>query len=153
MRSARPSKTPASKPKLVQSLIRGTFRGAGVGLAREKLLEFISRAPEKGNPSITKLRAEELTAFRTWIVAAAKEPAQAPGLRGLRLEQPRQRIRLLPELELEAGHATTSATASKLTRLPPCVAMYAGHWGRHTGTPISTTTEGESCAVSSRIHG
>jgi hypothetical protein len=41
---------------------------------RSKLLEFIARAPEKGNPITAKLRAEELAAFRTWIVAAAKEP-------------------------------------------------------------------------------
>src|SRR5689334_19403244 len=30
---------------------------------KSKLLEFISRAPEKGNASIAKLRAEELAAF------------------------------------------------------------------------------------------
>ena len=32
---------------------------------------------EKGDASIAKLRAEELTAFRTWIQAAAKDPQLA----------------------------------------------------------------------------
>jgi hypothetical protein len=47
---------------------------------KSKLLELISRTPERGNPSLAKLRAEELSAFRTWIVAAAKDPqfASAP---------------------------------------------------------------------------
>src|SRR5262245_26497605 len=47
---------------------------------KSKLLEFIARAPEKGDPALAKLRAEELSAFRTWITAAAKDPqlASAP---------------------------------------------------------------------------
>lgn len=54
------------------------LRAAGLVNAQQpeksKLLEFIAREPEKGNPVTAKLRAEELTAFRTWIVAAAKDP-------------------------------------------------------------------------------
>jgi hypothetical protein len=42
---------------------------------KSKLLEFISRAPEKADPLIARLRADELAAFRAWITAAAKEPA------------------------------------------------------------------------------
>src|SRR5262249_19508089 len=47
---------------------------------KSKLLEFIARAPEKGDPILAKVRAEELAAFRTWITAAAKDPriATAP---------------------------------------------------------------------------
>src|SRR6478609_9916890 len=65
----------------------GTFaalRAAGLVNAEQpeksKLLEFIARAPEKGNPLVAKLRAEELSAFSTWIAAAAKDPqlASAP---------------------------------------------------------------------------
>ena len=41
---------------------------------KSKLLEFIARAPEKGDPTLAKLRAVELAAFREWIVAAAKDP-------------------------------------------------------------------------------
>lgn len=44
---------------------------------KSKLLEFIGRAPEKGDPVTAKLRAEELAAFRTWIMAAAKDPSLA----------------------------------------------------------------------------
>jgi hypothetical protein len=40
---------------------------------KSKLLEFIARAPEKGDPSIARLRSDELTAFRNWITAAAKD--------------------------------------------------------------------------------
>src|SRR5947208_3289177 len=57
------------------------FRAAGLVNAEQpeksKLLEFIARAPEKGDASIAKLRAEELAAFRTWITAAAKDPQLA----------------------------------------------------------------------------
>lgn len=57
------------------------LRAAGLVNAEQpeksKLLEFIARAPEKGDSSIAKLRAEELAAFRTWITAAAKEPQRA----------------------------------------------------------------------------
>lgn len=59
----------------------GTFaalRAAGLVNAEQpeksKLLEFIARAPEKADPVVAKLRAEELAAFSTWIAAAAKEP-------------------------------------------------------------------------------
>src|SRR5215471_17913123 len=47
---------------------------------KSKLLEFIARAPEKGDPVIGKLREQELAAFRAWITAAAKDPklASAP---------------------------------------------------------------------------
>jgi mono/diheme cytochrome c family protein len=62
----------------------GTFaalRSAGLVNAEQpeksKLLEFIARAPEKGDPVVAKLRAEELAAFRTWITAAAKDPGLA----------------------------------------------------------------------------
>jgi hypothetical protein len=41
------------------------------------LLEFIARAPEKGDPVVARLRSEELAAFRTWIVAAANDPGLA----------------------------------------------------------------------------
>ncbi|HEY2412519.1 MAG TPA: hypothetical protein VGI40_09770 [Pirellulaceae bacterium] len=60
------------------------LRAAGLVNAEQpeksKLLEFIALAPEKGDASIAKLRAEELAAFRTWITAAAKDPqiASAP---------------------------------------------------------------------------
>jgi hypothetical protein len=54
------------------------LRAAGLVNAEQpeksKLLEFIDRAPEKGDASIAKLRADELAAFRTWITAAAKDP-------------------------------------------------------------------------------
>ena len=40
---------------------------------KSKLLEFIARAPDKGNALLAKVRAEELAAFRTWITAAAKD--------------------------------------------------------------------------------
>jgi hypothetical protein len=57
------------------------LRAAGLVNAEQpeksKLLDFIARAPEKGDASIAKLRAEELTAFRTWIQAAAKDPQLA----------------------------------------------------------------------------
>ncbi len=47
---------------------------------KSKLLELIGRAPEKGDASIARLRSEELAAFRTWIMVAAKDPklASAP---------------------------------------------------------------------------
>jgi hypothetical protein len=41
---------------------------------KSKLLEFIARAPEKGNPVLAKVRTEELAAFTAWITAAAKDP-------------------------------------------------------------------------------
>src|SRR5262245_46970215 len=54
------------------------LRAAGLVNAEQpeksKLLEFIARAPEKGDPVLAKVRAEELAAFRTWIAAAAKDP-------------------------------------------------------------------------------
>src|SRR5262245_52769237 len=54
------------------------LRAAGLVSAEQplnsKLLEFISRAPEKPDPSLAKLRAEELSAFQAWITAAAKDP-------------------------------------------------------------------------------
>src|SRR5262245_10244989 len=54
------------------------LRAAGLVNAEQpeksKLLEFIARAPEKADPVLAKVRAEELAAFRTWIVAAAKDP-------------------------------------------------------------------------------
>src|SRR5262245_8365342 len=54
------------------------LRSAGLVNAEQpeksKLLEFIARAPEKGDPVIGKLREQELAAFRTWITAAAKDP-------------------------------------------------------------------------------
>src|SRR5688572_10121288 len=40
---------------------------------KSKLLELIARAPDKGDPLLAKIRAEELEAFRTWISAAAKD--------------------------------------------------------------------------------
>jgi hypothetical protein len=59
----------------------GALRAAGLVNSEQpeksKLLEFIGRAPEKSDPSIAKLRAEELAAFRTWITAAAKDPQLA----------------------------------------------------------------------------
>ncbi|QDT52747.1 hypothetical protein Pan44_07590 [Caulifigura coniformis] len=45
---------------------------------KSKLLELIARAPDKGDPLLAKIRAEELEAFRTWISAAAKD-AQIAG--------------------------------------------------------------------------
>ncbi len=47
---------------------------------KSKLLEFIARAPDKGDAAMAKVRAEELVAFRTWIVTAASDPkiASAP---------------------------------------------------------------------------
>jgi len=60
------------------------LRSAGLVNAEQpeksKLLEFIARAPEKGDPAIARLRSEELAAFRAWITAAAKDPklASAP---------------------------------------------------------------------------
>ena len=98
----------------------------------------VGRAPARGDHQIAH-------------VPAAEERTEPLRLCGLHVEQAREGIGLLPELELEPAHVTASATASKLTRLPPCVAMYAGPSGRQTGTPISTTTVGESCSVSSRI--
>src|SRR5204862_6336455 len=57
------------------------LRSAGLVNAEQpeksKLLEFIARAPEKGDPVVAKLRTEELAAFRTWITAAAKDPRLA----------------------------------------------------------------------------
>jgi hypothetical protein len=57
------------------------LRAAGLVNAQQpeksKLLEFIARAPEKGDRVVAKLRAEELAAFRTWITAAAKDPQLA----------------------------------------------------------------------------
>jgi hypothetical protein len=57
------------------------LRAAGLVNAEQpeksKLLEFIARAPEKGDPVLARVRAEELAAFRTWIVAAAKDPRLA----------------------------------------------------------------------------
>src|SRR5689334_25379841 len=47
------------------------LRSAGLVNAEQpeksKLLEFIARAPEKGDPLVAKLREQELTVFRTWI--------------------------------------------------------------------------------------
>jgi hypothetical protein len=40
---------------------------------KSKLLEFIARAPEKGDPLLAKVRSEELAAFRVWIAAAARD--------------------------------------------------------------------------------
>src|SRR5439155_18775230 len=57
------------------------LRSAGLVNAEQpeksKLLELIARAPDKGDPVLAKVRAEELAAFRTWISAAAKDPAIA----------------------------------------------------------------------------
>jgi hypothetical protein len=54
------------------------LRSAGLVNAEQpeksKLLEFIARAPDKGDAALAKVRAEELAAFRTWIAAAAKDP-------------------------------------------------------------------------------
>ena len=44
---------------------------------KSKLLEFIARAPEKPDPVLAKLRAEELSAFQSWITAVAKDPKLA----------------------------------------------------------------------------
>ena len=41
---------------------------------KSKLLEFIYRAPDKGDPLLAKVRAEELAAFRSWITASANDP-------------------------------------------------------------------------------
>lgn len=53
------------------------LRSAGLVNAEQpeksKLLEFIARAPDKGDAALAKVRAEELAAFRTWIAAAAKD--------------------------------------------------------------------------------
>jgi hypothetical protein len=53
------------------------LRAAGLVNAEQpeksKLLEFIARAPEKGDPALARVRAEELAAFRVWIAAAAKD--------------------------------------------------------------------------------
>src|SRR6476659_10828294 len=53
------------------------LRSAGLVNAEQpeksKLLEFIARAPDKGDAALAKVRAEELGAFRTWIAAAAKD--------------------------------------------------------------------------------
>lgn len=46
---------------------------------KSKLLEFIARAPAKGDPLLAKVRAEELAAFRVWITAAAKDPQISAG--------------------------------------------------------------------------
>lgn len=40
-----------------------------------KLLTFINRKPEKENPALAKVRAEEYAAFKSWIEAAARDPA------------------------------------------------------------------------------
>jgi hypothetical protein len=57
------------------------LRSAGLVNAEQpeksKLLEFIARAPDKGDPLLAKVRQEELAAFRTWITAAAKDPMLA----------------------------------------------------------------------------
>lgn len=44
---------------------------------KSKLLEFIARAPAKGDAALAKVRQEEFAAFRTWITAAAKDPVVA----------------------------------------------------------------------------
>jgi len=41
---------------------------------KSKLLEFIARAPAKGDPVLAKVREEELAAFTAWITAAANDP-------------------------------------------------------------------------------
>lgn len=43
--------------------------------AESKLLTFIARKPEKPSLVTDKIRAEELSAFRTWIEAAVADPA------------------------------------------------------------------------------
>jgi len=57
------------------------LRAAGLVNAEQpeksKLLEFIARAPEKGDPALAKVRAAELEAFKTWITSAAKDPRLA----------------------------------------------------------------------------
>ena len=54
------------------------LRSAGLVDAQQpeksKLLEFIARAPDKPDPVLAKLRAEELSAFKQWITTAAKDP-------------------------------------------------------------------------------
>ncbi len=49
---------------------------------RSKILEFISRRPDKPDPLIEKVRQAELQAFQTWLRAATKDPlllaAKAP---------------------------------------------------------------------------
>jgi hypothetical protein len=60
------------------------LRSAGLVNAEQpeksKLLEFIARAPDKPDPLLAKVRAEELAAFRAWITAASNDPlfATAP---------------------------------------------------------------------------
>ena len=39
-----------------------------------KLLQFIGRTPDKPDPLLEKVRKNELAAFRSWIVAAVREP-------------------------------------------------------------------------------
>ena len=39
-----------------------------------KLLQFIGRTPEKPDPLLEKVRKNELAAFRSWIIAAVREP-------------------------------------------------------------------------------
>lgn len=55
------------------------LRAAGLVNAEQpeksKLLEFISRTPEKGDAALAKVRAAELAAFGAWIAAAAKDPS------------------------------------------------------------------------------
>ena len=62
---------------------------------KSKLLDFLSRAPENGDPLIAKVRAAELTALREWITAAASEPSMlsAPVPSSKDLELPREFIR------------------------------------------------------------
>src|SRR5688572_27314213 len=52
------------------------LRGAGLidveRPAESKLLTFINRKPEKENPLVAKVRAEEYAAFRSWIEAAVR---------------------------------------------------------------------------------
>ena len=41
---------------------------------KSRILQFISRSPEKKNPLLEKVRAVELQAFRDWIRSAVKNP-------------------------------------------------------------------------------
>ncbi len=84
---------------------------------KSKLLAFISRAPEAGDPLLEKVRTAESSALREWIIAAVADPLlleqSLPKIQTwichLSLSDMRVKIAFLPALPTPFGHNSVDA--------------------------------------------
>lgn len=63
---------------------------------KSKLLQFIARKPEREDPTLARVRTEELAAFQGWIATAVRNPellASSPSARSIGTELPPEVIR------------------------------------------------------------